>query len=96
VEFVDNTAVYDGGGLYVGETGEAELRGCSILRNSAESGGGVSIYGEASLVSTDSDWGADTDDNTPSDVLLAESGAELAGYGVASFGCDGSSCTPEP
>lgn len=102
---VDNVAGSDGGGIWLyapqsdtgGGGGEpiprVALNGGAVLRNSAAAqGGGIAIaFGELSVTGTD--FGADADDNTPSDV-----GAGGFAYGAysaaATFECDGDGCTP--
>jgi hypothetical protein len=89
---IDNVSL-DGGGLTVGGS-VVTLTGSTVQRNEATStGGGLLLYaGIGEVVSVDSDWGTDTDDNAPQDVAIPGVGA-WTGYGAgASFQCDVAGC----
>ncbi|MEQ1572197.1 MAG: hypothetical protein ABMA64_41610, partial [Myxococcota bacterium] len=95
VDVVDNTALSgDGGGAALSEA-RLVLSAGRVAGNEAATGGGVRLAGSSSLDVTGCDFGADTDDNAPEDVLVG--GAPYGGYGVdATFTCDPAGCAPAP
>jgi predicted outer membrane repeat protein len=94
-EFSDNDAYY-GGGIYAYDNdytdSDLTLTNCTIQRNTADDGGGLLSAYLSGIVSFQSDWGEDSDDNSNDDVYLY--GIATYSYGdSASFSCDTAECS---
>jgi hypothetical protein len=91
----DNESSRDGGGLSLMNEGRVAAADLIVLRNTAERrGGGVSLDA-ADLAVTTSDFGADADDNVPSDVWTPA--GPVHGYAAdATFTCSPRGCEPTP
>lgn len=103
-----NTAVADGGGVWVDPEasyfgrGYYALPGPALIHDSMirdnvamERGGGAVLDAGAWMEVFDSDWGDVPDDNAPDDVALPSVG--YVGYTAAeSFTCDDVACDPAP
>jgi hypothetical protein len=91
VQVADNRADA-GGGLYIVDS-DVVVSGSTVIRNTATEGGGAKLSSGGTLVSADTDWGTDGDDNLPDDVYADGS---IGGYGAAAaFECS-VGCTPLP
>lgn len=88
-ELVLNTAT-SGAGLTVRD-GDLLVEIAIVTGNVASAdGGGALVVGDSSLVSVDSDWGTDADDNLPSDVdyLGVSYAVPLGDFACTAGGCD--------
>ncbi|MEQ1506522.1 MAG: right-handed parallel beta-helix repeat-containing protein, partial [Myxococcota bacterium] len=94
----DNVAT-QGAAVYVvrssfGPASQVELVGSTVVRNTADRGGGAFLE-DGRLDSTDTSWGTGADDNLLDDVFAG--GLGWTGYGdAATFLCGDAGCSPAP
>jgi hypothetical protein len=81
-----------GGGLYAADA-PIRIQGGAVTRNSATTGGGLSIDGVPDVTIADVDFGTGASDNVATDVYLQAVDTSYASYGAATRAtCDATGC----